>query len=229
MMINTKRDLQKTTVYRSRIYSFLSRLFREEVTKDNLVEMKKNVSSIIIAERQNSEGVTRLKNFFKLVEVDHTLIENLAADYAALFLGFSKYPAHPYESVYLNGENTIMSCSRNEVLEIFIDEGLYRADWFKEPEDHVALQFEFMSYLALELQKALINTDNSRAHSLIHLQYTFYTKHLKPWVCDFCQNIIASRSLKHDFYRAIGKITEEFMLEEKITIKQLMSVQTING
>jgi len=39
-MINTKRDLQKTTVYRSRIYSFLSYIFREEVTEEILEEMK---------------------------------------------------------------------------------------------------------------------------------------------------------------------------------------------
>lgn len=204
--------------YRSRIYSFLSRLFREEVAKENLEEMKKSVSSIIITEGKIPEGVARLKNFFKQVEINHTLIENLASDYAALFLGIGKYPAHPYESVYLNKDNTIMSGSRNEALEIYKDEGLHRAGWFKEPEDHIALQFEFMSYLTLELHKALIKNDNSRVHTMIQLQHTFYTKHLKPWVDDLCRDIIASRSLKHDFYRALGKITEEFILEENVTL-----------
>ena len=228
-MIMSKKDIQEMTAYRSRIYSFLSLLFREEVTEEILIEMKNNVFSIMAKEEQIPEGVISLKDFLNLVEINHTLIESLASDYATLFLGFGKYPAHPYESVYLDKNNTTMSGLRNEVLEIYKNEGLQRAGWFKEPEDHIAIEFEFMSFLTLELHRALTKTNNSRVENMIQLQYSFYTKHLKSWVKDFCKDMIASRSLKHDFYRAIGKITEEFIREENSTIKGLLLMETVNG
>ena len=44
---------------------------------------------------------------------------------------------------------------RDEVVGFYGKERLRRVEWFKEPEDHVAIEFEFMAYLCLKEKETL--------------------------------------------------------------------------
>ena len=137
-MASTSEQRKKLVTDRARVYSFLSRIYREEVDKKFLCRMKEGFNSVDCKDAELSRAYNNLRIFLNRIEIDDQLVTDLASDYADLFLGIGKHPAHPYESVYRGGNGTIMGKPRDEVVGFYGKERLRRVEWFKEPEDHIA-------------------------------------------------------------------------------------------
>jgi len=73
--------------------------------------------------------------------------QDLAVEYAGLFLNMRLVSVAPFESVYTSPEHLLMQEARDEVLSEYRREGLDKVKDFKEPEDHIALELGFMAYL----------------------------------------------------------------------------------
>jgi len=187
-------ELKELIMNRAQLYSFLSKIYREEVDQELLEGMKQMSRSINIEDPEMAGGYDTLRTFLEKIKINEELIEDLAADYASLFLGIGRHPAHPYESVYL--------------------------EWFKEPDDHVAIELEFMAYLCLKVKEAIDKQDIEEGVRMFEVQNDFLSKHLKAWVPQFCDDIIKGSS-KYDFYQAIGEITKRYIVLEERTVVQL--------
>jgi TorA maturation chaperone TorD len=137
-----------------------------------------------------------------------------------LFLGIGRHPAHPYESVYRTEDKIVMREPRNEVMKVYSEEGLQKIDDFKEPEDHVAIEFEFMAYLCTKMKEALENKDTGEWSRLLSVQSDFFTKHTKSWVPAFCDDAVNGSS-KYDFYPIWGAITKRCIALEDEALNKL--------
>lgn len=213
-------EVKELTMSRTKFYSFLSRIYREEVDQELLEHMKHRSTSIAIDDPEMAREYDKLRTFLERIEINKEFIEDLAADYASLFLGIGRYPAHPYESVYQSKEGIVMREPRNEVLRIYHREGLQKVECFKEPDDHVAIELEFMAYLCLKMKETLDRQDIEEGLRLLEFQNDFLSKHLKAWVPQFCDDIIKGSS-KYDFYKTIGEITKRYIVLEERTVVQL--------
>ena len=131
-MISALQQTKDQILNRARVYSFLSRVFRKEADSDFLSLIKQNCNTIRIEDIVLEGGNEKLRLFFKRFEINEQLIEGLAADYADLFLGIGRHPAHPYESVYRGTDCIIMQEPWNEVRSQYRSERLGKAKWFKE-------------------------------------------------------------------------------------------------
>lgn len=211
--------LKKLIGNRARLYSFLSRIYRQEMDKE-LLESMKSSRPVNIDDAEMACACNRLREILERSPVNDEYVENLEADYASLFLGVGRYPAHPYESVYLSREGIIMGESRDEVLRIYFREGIQKTDWFKEPEDHIAVELEFMAFLCLRLQEALNCGTRDMRLRLIEVQREFFEKHLQSWVPVFCENIVKNAS-RYGFYQAMADITRRYILLEETTLLQI--------
>ena len=125
---------------RASVYGFLAFIYRKEVDKALLERIKDTVNSNDLGQELDGQEYADLRDFFDGVEINQYLVEELAADFASLFLGIGDPPAHPYESVYLGAHSLVTQEPRSKVLDIYRQEGLQRMAWFNEPEDHIAIE-----------------------------------------------------------------------------------------
>jgi TorA maturation chaperone TorD len=222
---------------RQAIYSFLSRMYAVEISKDMLKDLsQKKDLWLKLAEDPEVRGTEVAEGFKSLAEsvaslkeseTDKALLE-LAAEYAGLFLGVRHMPPHPSESVYTSRERLIMQKARDEVLAIYKSMGLQRFDKFREPEDHIAIELQFMADMCGKTSEALKDGKEAEAKKYLDVQRNFLNEHLAKWVPSFADDIL--KGAKREFYRAIAKITKGYVETDKeVVLEMIDKLSTPSG
>jgi TorA maturation chaperone TorD len=127
--------------------------------------------------------------------------DEIADEYAALFLGIGRPEVFLYGSYYLAGtlnEKPLVTL-RDDLRAL----GLERPETISETEDHIASLCEVMRYL---IAGEDITTSNLAA------QQRFYNAHLRGWIDAFCDVLEAHP--RADFYRSVAAFTRDFAAVE---------------
>jgi TorA maturation chaperone TorD len=135
--------------------------------------------------------------------------EELAVDYAKLFVGPFELKAPPYGSVYLDNERRVMGESTMEVIRAYGEAGLSVDEGFREVPDHIAAELEFMHYLASKAAEERGSYATKNKLIFVSAQKRFMDKLLGPWVPAFCELI--KRESSSAFYRALAGSLEAFI------------------
>jgi TorA maturation chaperone TorD len=207
---------------RAATYGFLSQVYRQEVTASFLAQLVEQLTGEA-EEEADSEGYQTLREYVVTIEgadIDGVRID-LASEYAALFLSVGRKPVFPFESVYTSPERLVMQEARDEVLAEYRKEGLDCIGEFREPEDHIAIELEFMAYLCQKAAEAMEAGDKAAAAEVLQKQEGFLQRHLLVWVPDFCQDV--QQAAKTGFYKGIAQITAEHLAMERDTVDELLS------
>lgn len=222
--MKTNQEFIMLMNYSEKMYNFLGRIYRKEIDKEFLNQIKNMSFPENSSQEELSEGFVMLKEYLHKLDVD--VIDELAADYAKVFLaaGLAEpMAAFPYESVYTSKKGIVMQEAWDLVREIYAEEGLSMGDVDSDIlEDHIALELEFMAYLC----KEAVNNGSS---SLITKQEDFLNEHLLNWAPGLCADI--DKYADTLFYKAIGKITIGFLKLNKTileTIKGHSVIKTDN-
>lgn len=208
---------------REQFYRFLGRLYRVEVDQALLDDMAGMSFPDEAGEEELVEGYRLLKNYLRRPGFDP--LTDLAVDYAKVFLGagVSKdgNAAYPYESVYTSREHLIMQEARDHVLAAYRRKGLEKDAALDYPEDHVALEFEFMAHLCREAQNALAAQDWSKVSTCLNEQKDFLDQHLLNWVPAFCADVL--KFADKDFYKAVAKMTSGYLTIEQAILEDMIA------
>jgi putative dimethyl sulfoxide reductase chaperone len=207
---------------RTSLYSLLARLYLIEVDQPLLDQMIKLNLAAGANEPDIDDGYRRLANYLSHLNPD--AVTDLAVDYARVFLSAgieNGEAAFPYESVYTSPQHLIMQEARDQVLGLYYAHGLDRADNLDVPEDHIALELEFMGRLCLATQDALVANDLPAAAKALETQKSFLEQHLGKWVPYFCNDVC--RYARTDFYPAVAKITSGLLKMDAPLIDQLIA------
>ena len=135
--------------------------------------------------------------------------EDLAVEYAKLFMGPYEIKAAPYGSVYLDQGRRVMGNSTMEVIKIYQEEGLSMDQEFKELPDHIAVELEFMNYIIYKEIDAYAKSKIEDVRKGLQNQEIFMRKFLWTWVPDFTKAIIENSN--NHFYTNLAKCTEAFI------------------
>jgi len=135
--------------------------------------------------------------------------ESLAVEHACLFIGPFQLVAPPYGSIYLDDAKTVMGDSTAKVAVFYHACGLHLADDFHELPDHIAVELEFMSYLAFKQREAEATGDKEEVARIVCLQREFLDRFLMPWLAPFTSAIITDGEAP--FYQAIAHCTAAFI------------------
>lgn len=108
------------------------------------------------------------------------LLDELAADYAAIYLNGS-LGASPYESVWVSDDHLACQDAMFQMRDLYAAHGLQSADWRRRFDDHLVLQLQF---LARAVRPAR-SRDEWR-----HLARVL-DDHLLRWLDDFAQRVAA--------------------------------------
>ena len=146
-------DLVEQTAHRrAATYGLLSRLYRVEVDKEFLTDLKGTHLPAKTGNALMDEGYRAISKFLSGLTANTEL--ELRRDYVRAFIGEGtdgKSAAYPFESVYTSENRLRMQDARDEVLAIYRSEGLNRSIDWHDDEDHVALELEFMQFLCDQL------------------------------------------------------------------------------
>ncbi|MDR1712736.1 MAG: molecular chaperone TorD family protein [Coriobacteriales bacterium] len=215
-------ELIQLTEQRISTYGFLSRLYRKEVDEELLAELKKVRFPANTGNAAVDKGYRLIATFLGNVW-DNTITE-LAIDYVRVFIGhgvdaFSA--AYPFESVYTSEKRLLMQDARDEVLAIYRAAGLAKKSEWKEGEDHIALEMDYMQVLSQRTIEALQADDEDKAVEQLQLQLTFLNDHLYAWVGMLTTDM--KRFAKTDLYQGLAWLTEGFLQTDQEFLSDLLS------
>jgi len=138
--------------------------------------------------------------------------EELAVEHARLFMGPFQLVAPPYGSIYLDDAKTVMGESTARVLAFYRANGLQLADDFHELPDHIAVELEFLSYLAHRQREAEETGNHGEVERLNGVKQEFLATYLLPWLEPFTSAIIEDG--ESPFYQAVARCTAAFITQD---------------
>ena len=205
-----KLDRKDIADHRGHIYGLLALIYHREVTQDLLSQVKDPRFLGVFADL-GIEGIEA-----SLQGSKEKLIEDLAVEYARLFLGPGKHIS-PHESIHHKREDgdwgTLWGADTVEVKKFIEATGLKYEPDYKGMPDHVSVEFEFMAALARRESQAWAENDEAIVRSCVAMQKKFLEEHLTHWIPDFCEKV--SQQAELPFYRAVAELTRGFIEFER--------------
>lgn len=210
---------------RRSMYAFLSRMYEKEVTADLVKELcdeKNQALQAFVLKRLEDEklkkGFETLTGYLKgAAGRDPGEVKTeLAVEYANLFLGVKGVPKHPSESVYVSKDQSMYQEPRDRVLSAYWNAGVNKTKEFTEPEDHIAIELQFMEYLCRKTVEALDEGTQDDVIRNLEIQKEFVNEHLGTWVPMLVEDILASAEV--DFYKGVAEITEAYVRLDRVAV-----------
>lgn len=125
--------------------------------------------------------------------------EERAVEFAGLFLGPQPPAAVPFASFYLSETRQLMNEITLQVRKYYLDAGMAAKELHRVPDDHIALELEFMAWLADEAAMNLEKGDAMKAVKAGTRLEVFQQEHLTKWAPLFADRL--SAGAESDFYR----------------------------
>jgi len=139
-------------------------------------------------------------------------LAELRVDHAHLFVGPFGLQAAPYGSVYLERGRRVMGDSTLAAARLYAQVGLRLREDFKDLPDHIAVELEFMHYLAWLEAEALATGATEKAAEHRQTQRRFLAEHLRAWLPEFCEAV--RRNARTAFYRLLVDCVLAFVCED---------------
>lgn len=209
-----RESLASLVKQRADTYGLLSRLYRVEVDQELLDELCGMRFPASTGNADVDRGYRLMATY--LSNLWENSVTDLAVDYVRCFIGHgvdAYSAAYPFESVYTSEKRLLMQEARDEVLAIYRSAGLDKQSTWKEGEDHIAVELEFMQIIAQRTADALLRGDDDEAFNLLLTQRNFAEDHLLSWVPMMTADL--KRFAKTDFYRGLAFLTEGFLATDR--------------
>lgn len=116
-------------------------------------------------------------------------LDAVAGDYARIFVGPAALPAPPWESVYRGKKRMIMTETTLSVREFYRACGYEAKQYRHVPDDHVAIELDFLAALAQETLDACASGDGGAAQRAFDASTSFLDAHLGTWVSEFAADL----------------------------------------
>ncbi|WP_283170611.1 TorD/DmsD family molecular chaperone [Curtanaerobium respiraculi] len=217
----TDEDMAVLCDQRTAAYGFLSRMYRKELTRDMLDELHNLRYRVRTGNDDVDTGHRLLATY--LSGLWENSITELAADYMRVFYGHGyngHAAAYPFESVYTSEKRLLMQSARDEVLALYRAEGLDKQKSWKEGEDHIALELEFMEVLTQREADALRDSDADGALHLARTQLNFLEDHLLSWTPLMTAEM--RKFAKTGFYQALAFLTDGFLQNDRDLLEDML-------
>jgi len=181
------------------LYNLLRHLFLKEPDKSLL----KDLAGIAMPKEADDSIAYGLKMMIDFVKNNEkrldALSEELAIEYARLFIGPLNPPAIPYASFYLSESRLLMTDETIDVRKKYLDAGMAVKELYRIPDDHIGIELEFIYYLTQKIIEAREQGQSEEASRLLKLREEFLWLHFSKWAPKFADAVIASA--KGRFYQ----------------------------
>lgn len=218
----TNSELLSLDANRRQLYSFLSIVFNGPLSMETLKYWKENLSSEFFS--AVAEDNENLQIFFDELENKEleAIFNREKEAYLATFDLFNpqgKIPAPPWESVYVTSDRALFGDPVIHIRQKLHQFGLRFIKENSEPEDHIAIELEFMTFLINHTSDAAKSNNKFEFERGIYNQYWLLKEHLTKWIDPFAKDIHSSETTT--FYKGIAELLALFVAEDFEYIKSL--------
>ncbi len=166
--------------------------------------------------------LTMLEELEQQFEADNDkVLEKLKSEYTRLFIGPTKLPAPPWESVYVSEEPLLFQESTLVVRRNYLKYDFVPNNYPHEADDHLALELDFMASLSEVIQDALETSDLSKMKEVVEDQKAFLEKHLLNWVPQFVERLNA---VDNYVYGDLAALLLAYLKVDKQLIEEISAV-----
>lgn len=146
-------------------------------------------------------------------------VETLRGEYTRLFEGPGALPAPPWESVHTSNKRLLMQPSTLEVRAAYRAHGFVPARYPHVPDDHIALELDFLAALAREAVEANADGDDARCNELLAASDAFVDAHLARWVDRFAHDMV-EKGRSH-YYAGVARTLAAFVEADAAKLKEV--------
>ena len=199
--------------WRAYVYCILACLYRQEPDREVLAAISEQQQLSCLFEDVN--GLLPVAAELEADIAAHTLEigayqEQLREDYNRLFVGPGPLLAPPWDSVYRSKERLLFGEHTLAVRAFYQSYGLKAVKQQQEPEDHIALELEFVGWLC---QQAANASSAEEASGFIEGHKEFLVRHLLEWIPAF--NEAVRKGSRTVFYDRLPVLTQAWLDYEK--------------
>jgi TorA maturation chaperone TorD len=133
--------------------------------------------------------------------------DQLSLEFAHLFIGPVHPPAIPFASFYLSETHSLMTEETMAVRKQYLQAGLALKNLYQMPDDHIAIELDFLYYLTERILELLENGENTEAEKYLKMRHDFLRDHFILWAPAFAKRILESAS--EDYFKGAAS----FLLE----------------
>lgn len=206
-------EFKVLTDSRVQSYLFLSRLYNYHAIK-NIAKMLKDKSFVNSIESNSGEGFRLLRRYIKNVAENKSydeLVEDLQVEHTGLFVMPKFVKGRPYESFYLDKEQKVGARVTINVERFYRSVGA-EFSTIDDLPDFIGIELEFMHFLCSKEKEAWDRGDIKQALNALRWEEAFIREHLGKWAIKYCRDFY--KDATSDFFRAVSKLTEEFLNTE---------------
>ncbi|EGQ9321430.1 molecular chaperone TorD [Vibrio cholerae] len=214
------QELKILNEKRAEIYWWLSSLFFKELSEQDIAryhsaEVRTFLSGLADEQSLNREVKHLVEALNRLQDRQDAQLE-LAADFCDLFLKSDRDSALPYASVYTD-KGLLNGKPAQQMRELLGAHGVKVEQNLNEPEDHLAIQLDFLAHLAISANQIEHSAQLSLA---LQAQSDFISQHLLTWLPAF-----AERCTQFDafgLYSAAARLALAFIQQDKHCLDELI-------
>jgi len=151
------------------------------------------------------------KSLEDIKEINQQLLDELAMDFAGIYLNH-QYQVSPCESVWFDDENLIFQEAMFAVREFYNKYALEAENWRVMPDDHLALQIQFIAHL--------LDHDETK-ETLLDLS-RFLDEHILRWIDRFAAKV--NKRCSTQFYAGINILTAQYLEEVRDMLAALLEI-----
>lgn len=185
-------------------------LLRQVFLKEPGKELLKGIGEIYLSPDEESER-TGLKKIRDSVKQNESRLDEwtdkLSLEYARLFIGPAQPHAVPFASFYLSETHSLMSEETIAVRKQYLEAGLALKNLYQIPDDHIAIELDFLYYLTERLLELSKNGKSPEADKFLKLRQGFLKNHFVLWAPTFGNRILETTG--EDFFKGAAS----FLLE----------------
>ena len=200
----------------------LGRLHDRELDTDTIAALKAVQFPTNLGVALNSEaGLVATAAMTEVVQLlpeepSQELLEDLAADYADIYLNYT-LKASPCESVWLDEDQLTHQEPMFEIRDVYASYGVEVENWRKRSDDHLVLQLQFIA-MVLNGEKGEFSADQRMQQVAAFLDH-----HLLLWIDDFSETV--SQRCSTSLYAALVKLTHAYIDEFRDQLAHLLDQQ----
>ncbi|MCD1207557.1 molecular chaperone TorD [Vibrio cholerae] len=214
------QELKILNEKRAEIYWWLSSLFFKELSEQDIAryhsaEVRTFLSGLADEQSLSREVKHLVEALNRLQDRQDAQLE-LAADFCDLFLKSDRDSALPYASVYAD-KGLLNGKPAQQMRELLGAHGVKVEQNLNEPEDHLAIQLDFLAHLAISANQIEHSAQLSLA---LQAQSDFISQHLLTWLPAF-----AERCTQFDafgLYSAAARLALAFIQQDKHCLDELI-------
>ncbi len=222
MKIDSKQDsIAIILVNRTYLYRLMQNFFGNEPTIESLGILFSEHTMTSLTLLSLEDGIDQLKSFADQLNSDtDTALDKVRSEYTRLFIGPTKLPAPPWESVYITKERLLFQESTLEVRKCYLKYSYRPTNFRSEPDDHLALELDFMANLSHLAENFFQDDKTSESVDILKDQKAFLEQHLLVWVPQFVSELEAATC--HPLYLGMASILRNFLQADLVAIDEIL-------